>query len=158
MRRRPLVATIAGAGAGIAGCLGDGSDDPEPTIDGENVSVAPGEERTVTVAVEEAGSVLVSALPEAEGVTLPLEEASFSVAPDGRDDSYPPYWHWSPTEEAIEIELPVRVADDAEPGEYRYEISAWSVEVEGGEGVDRIDAEAVREEFTIEVAPEEPAV
>lgn len=155
MRRRPVIATIAGASTGIAGCLGNDSEGPEPTVDGEDVSVAPGEERTVSIEIEHVGSVLVSALPEAEGVSLPLGDASFSTPPADRDDSYPPYWTWSPAEDAIEIELPVRVADDAEPGEYRYEVSAWHAEVEGGDGVDPVEGEAVREEFTIEVVEKE---
>lgn len=154
MRRRPLVAAIAGASTGLAGCLGGGSDDPEPTIDGEDVTVAPGEERTVSIEIEDAGSVVVSALPESEDVSLPLAEASFSTEPSDQDDSYPPYWTWSPVEDRVELELPIRVADDADPGEYGFELSAWFVEVEGGDGVDPIEGEAVREEFTIEVVAE----
>lgn len=154
MRRRPVIATVATA-TGFAGCLGGDFDGTEPTVEGEGVSVAPGEEGTITIGIEHAGSVVVSALPGAEGVSLPLGDVVFSTPPTDRDDSYPPYWTWSPPEDSLELDFPVRAADDADPGEYRLEVSAWGVEVEGGDGVERINSEAVREVFSIEVVEEE---
>ena len=152
-RRYFIAASSVGAVTGVTGCLGNGNSEPDtdapPSIDGEGLELVPGESSVLTVHAENVGSINFTVIPDLDAVEFAFDDASFSERPDGQDDSYPPYWNWSPPASAVDIDVPVRVGDTVTGGEYPYEVAAWHVDVESGEN--RGDADAVTEENVLSI-------
>lgn len=157
MDRRHFISTISvGVVVGTAGCLGSnnpgGETESTPVVEGDDLELLPGENSTVDIKLEGVGSVQFSDIPDPDIVDIDVNEAEFSTSPSGQDDSYPPYWNWSPPDANTEISVPVYVADGAESGEYEYTVSAWNVDVE--EGADRAQEEPELETHVISVIEE----
>ena len=152
-RRHFIAASSVGVVTGVTGCLGNSDSEPDadapPSIDGEGFELVPGEASAVTVHAENVGSIHFTGIPDLDVIDFAFDDASFSERPSGQDDSYPPYWNWSPPTSSVDVDVPVRLGDTVTNGEYPYEVSAWNVDVESGEN--RGDADAVTEEFVITV-------
>lgn len=144
MNRRALLSSVAVASIGVsAGCLGAHARE-SPSIGGGSVYLGPGEETTLSLSAKAVGAVGFDRVPAAETVTFEIDAATLSPSPSDRTDSSPPCWQWTETRSSVDLEVPIRAAEDAESGEYAYAITAWG-------DADRDDAESVTKEHTITV-------
>jgi len=140
MNRRRLVAGLRSVGAvPLAGCAGDG--EWNPTVDGDALTLSPGEEATVTVRATDIGGFAFRPPPEGITIGTAASERSVSPPPDSGEDSAPPRWFWSRRTD-VTVEAPIAVAETAEPGEYQYGVAVFP-----GDDSER----SVREAFEITV-------
>lgn len=146
-RRQFLTASAAGLTIGVAGCLGgDGDGEPgQPRIEGEDVTVHPGEETVIEIEASNVGTILYTRLPEPDGLSLKTSETDLSPPSDGGADSDPPHWNWSPTRSTVTVETPLHAAESVAPGEYRYGMKVWN------QRYYEDDAEVTTEEYLITV-------
>lgn len=129
MRRRRALAALAASSLGAtAGCLdalgavaGAGGD---PAIDGATPTLAPGDERTLVVDASAVDELQFTAhCDRDDAVTLDVGAADLAPGPSYVQQSYPPIWHWDyPVN--VTLELPVRVAPDADAGGCEYGLAA----------------------------------
>lgn len=144
MNRRALLSSAAVASVGVlAGCLGARARE-SPSIGGGTVTLGPGEETALYLSAKTVGAVGFDRVPAAETVAFEIDAATLSPSPSDRTDSSPPRWRWAETRSSVDLEVPIRAAEDAEPGEYAYAVTAWA-------DADRDDAESVTKEHTIAV-------
>jgi len=130
---------------GLAGCSGSscGGGRP-PTIEGEEPTVAPGEETVVTVSATGV-SGLSFGDPYPDDAYLMMEFGNASVSPDtahGSDGS-PPGYGWDGCTD-VEVRVPLTVPADTERGGYYYLVYASAP---GGD-----DPPSSEREFTIRVS------
>ena len=149
-RRRFLQGLVAPLSVGTVGCLGsseesaDCTDEWSPDVTADEPTLAPGDETTVRVEVTNVvGLHFEQVLLHDDAIDVNVMNASVSPAPDRSMDSYPPKWYWSECTN-VDVVVPVRVAEQAEPGEYGYTVRIFQSRDGSGETRDR--------EFTITVA------
>lgn len=165
MNRRRIVATIGIAiTAPLVGCLstaesdtpGDDSEDPEMrsvTITAAEPELAAGERATLTVEATDVVGVQILPEPAPHMISFGLSDAAVSPSPTATYQMNPPAWHWD-TESTVEVELPVAVANDAQPHEYGYAVRGvtnWPSTVELGDEEWTNEWETAEERFTITV-------
>lgn len=133
MNRRKVLQGAGGAGiAAMSGCLGTlnqiTGDGWSPRVEGENPTIAPGEESTLTVEATDIGGFQFI-LPESEGINFKtsLDDTTVSPMPDSGNDSLPPQWFW-PSRTDVTVTTPVVVAEDVIPGEYEYGARVWPID------------------------------
>ncbi|ELZ16224.1 hypothetical protein C478_03407 [Natrinema thermotolerans DSM 11552] len=144
MNRRALLSSAAVTSIGaFAGCLGARAQ-RSPSIGGGTVSLGPGEETTLYLSATTVGAIEFERVPATETVVFEIDAATLSPSPSDRTDSSPPCWRWAETRSNVDLEVPIRAAEDAEPGEYAYAVTAWA-------DADRDDADSVTKEHTIAV-------
>jgi len=140
MDRRRFAAGVFSAGAvALAGCTGDGEWNPE--IDGDAPTLSPGKEAIVTVRATDVGGFAFRSSPDGISIGWTASERSVSPSPDSGADSAPPRWFWSQRTD-VTIEVPIGVAETADPGEYQYGVTVFP---------DEDSERRVRESFAITV-------
>lgn len=98
----------------------------ETTVDGDTVTLAPGERGTLTVSATHVRSMIVDAAPRDERTAwLHFSNVTFSPSPTMIWQGTPPNWRWGGVAEVV-VEIPVSVPAGAAPGTYR-----WPVDVYG---------------------------
>jgi len=112
-----------------------------PIITDSEPKIVPGDEAVLTVEATNVAGVTLS-LPDTDVVTIDANDHDWSPPPDTTLDSYPQIWFWS-SQSTVEGKFPVTATEDADPGEYSYEVTVYAD--------DDSDAESVTEEFTIAV-------
>ena len=118
MNRRRFAAGLLTAGTvPLAGCGSDGEWDP--SIDADAPTLSPGEETTVTVRASDVGGFAFRPPPDGISIGWTASERSVSPPPDSGEDSAPPRWFWSRRTD-VTVEVPIAVAETADPGEYQY--------------------------------------
>lgn len=117
-----LTSALPGDNNSGGGTVTDDSSNSEPTVDGEEPELTPGAETTLTVTANNITDLHFSELPDREVIEFDLDSDHVSPAPEAIDQSYPPHWSWS-SRTSVTVDAPVTVADDAEPGEYPYEVT-----------------------------------
>ena len=140
MNRRQLVAGLLSAGtATVAGCAGD--EEWTPEIDGDSVTLSPGEDATVTVRATDVGGFGFRPPPDGIRIRTAAPELDIAPPPDSGEDSYPPRWFWSSRTD-VTVVVPIAAAETVDPGTYRYGVAV----------VPDADSErAVHEEFDLTV-------
>ena len=146
-RRQFLTTSSAGMTIGLIGCLSEGggeeNDEWSPGIDGTEPEVSPGEEATLTVEAADVAGLNFSEPPDRDTIEFPTTDYDISPSPAHQDDSDPPIWYWE-SRTSIEVNVSIRIADDATPGDYPYS-------VRGLDSDELASAESITEEFTITV-------
>ncbi|OAQ53191.1 hypothetical protein HTG_06865 [Natrinema mahii] len=144
MNRRALLSSVAVASIGVsAGCLGARAQ-RSPSIGGGTVWLGPGDETTLSLSAAAVSAIEFERVPVTETVVFETDAATLSPSPSDRTDSSLPCWHWAETRSNADLEVPIRAAEDAEPGEYADAVTAWA-------NGDRDDTDSVTKEHTIAV-------
>lgn len=139
-------------------CLGGGSpsDDPSdhpgenrercdedggwsPTVEASEITLTPGGNGPERIETQRIAGLRIWR-PDPDHVDMDVGRAELSRDPDWQLDSYPPIWHWSECI-SLDVEIPVKVAENAEPGRYTYGVTVYN----GGR-------ESIRSEFAIRVS------
>ncbi len=130
MRWIPLVAVLLLV---LAGCSTPRAAPTEPVV-APDVTLEPGETKSVTVEARNVTSVRVAT------VTGPVSFDYANVTTDPPNDltlqSYPPIWMWEERRDAVTVTLPVTARANATAGEYEY-----SVDTSGGELGENVTSE-----------------
>lgn len=152
MRRRRVLFGISAVVAGFAGCLVPNI--REMSMEASENSPMPGVEWRVIIEAENISGMHLSSVPRNEGgepgpiefITFGAQSESSGVQvspiPDRETDSSPPYWFWN-SRVSVEAMVPYTVSDDAEPGEYEYEVTVFAD--------DNPDSKSKTEAFTITI-------
>lgn len=154
MNRRQFLAGASTSIPVVAGCLitGTASDEEwegctgewSPRVEADEPTLAPGEETTVRIAVENTTGLSLQIPLHVDHLEMDVAEASVSPPPDRSLDTYPPKWQWSECTN-VDVRVPVRAADDSPPGEYGYTVR-FSQAVQDSDGDSR------EREFTITIS------
>jgi len=127
-RRTFLAAGSANVLFGVSGCIGADDEAWSPDVTGNEPELDPGDETIVQIEASPVSGVQVtpngdtgSGLGDAL-VELDIGNATKSPRPDAQQDSFPPTWLWD-SQTSVEVEVPVQIADNAESGEYPYEVT-----------------------------------
>ena len=123
MERRSFVSGLLTVGNGLsAGCAGRRQ--WNPAIDGNEVTLSPGEQSMITVEATDIGGFAFQPTPEGITIETTLSEIDVAPPPDSGNDSYPPQWFWSSRTD-VTVEAPVAITDSMEPGEYQYGVTVY---------------------------------
>jgi hypothetical protein len=106
----------------MAGCTGRGQ--WNPTIDGNELTLSPGEESLITIQASDIGGFSFQPTPEGISIETTLSEIDVEPRPDSGNDSQPPQWFWSSRTD-VTVEAPIAIADSMEPGEYQYGVTVY---------------------------------
>lgn len=151
MRRRHFLSTT-GLAVGLSGfgrqpvgdsaADGDGDSDWSPRIHGSDLTVAPGDEATLSIEATDVARLAGTNFPDRDVATFDFDYHSVEPLPDDLDYSYPPDWYWQ-GRTAVSVKIPMRVSMTAPAGDYEYGIRAWD-----GPGE---DSTSVTERFQIQI-------
>lgn len=115
-RRGYLVRGTLGlvGGVALAGCQAPGTDGGSdgPTVEGSDVTLAPGETAPVTVTGRNVDR-LSFGVPFLDSERLAVESFDVSPTADATLESYPPTWTWTDPQSSVEATMAVRAADGA---------------------------------------------
>jgi hypothetical protein len=91
MERRSFVSGLLTVGTALsAGCAGLG--EWNPTIDGTELTLSPGEESTLTIQATDIGGFPFQPEPEGATIGTDLSEIDVTPPPDSGNDSDTPQW------------------------------------------------------------------
>lgn len=164
MNRRSVLSTTGiSLSISLAGCLNDvigggnnSSETGDPDVSAADLEVSAGESATLSVEVTETAGVQIVPDSESDAIEFDFAEAILTPDPTFTYSMRPPFWRWE-SRSAVELKLPVAVADDADPHEYRYGVrviaeepgSESADEPEGNETPNVDEMETQTEEFQI---------
>ena len=127
IRRRLLLGTSLALALMLAGCLGfsedgrspaDCSNDWSPSIEANELTLAPGENATAQITATNVSGVRFQF--DSDLVWwMKFNDGSVSPQHDRSTDGYPPGYYWEQCAH-VEIAIPVSIPPDAEPGKYTY--------------------------------------
>lgn len=141
MKRRTTVGLSLGATAALSGCLGRVR---PPAVSGDEPTLSPGAETTLSVEARSARGLRFTELPSEDRVVVDLNDAELSPETAGGADTYPPVWYWRFARWRVTVIVPVRVPAESPTGEYRYAV--------GVTATDDIRSDEITAEFSIRVA------
>ena len=126
--------TSRGTGLGTNGCTGEW----RPTVDAEELTLAPGAETTLHIEVADVQGLQLrlpihtddDPLEFPEGVSTP------SPSPDRQTDVSPPKWYWTDCTD-VAIDVPVEVDQGAQPTKIDYTVHLVQSLDETGESMDK---------------------
>lgn len=162
-RRTVLTTTGIALSMSLVGCLDDAIGDENnssgtgsPDVSASDLEVSAGESATLTVEATEIAGVHIIPDSESDAVEFDFAEATLTPDPAFTYTMRPPIWRWE-SRSAVELELPVAVADDADPHEYWYGVhviadepgNESADEPEGNETPNVDEMETQTEEFQI---------
>lgn len=146
-RRRYLAGCLLPLATGLTGCQAitgseaNCTDDWTPGIDGDEPTIAPGDETTVSIDVSNTTGLYLGR-PSSDTLEFDIAEASVVPSPDQAADSSPPKWYWDSCT-GVSVTVPIQASDDAEPGEFYYSVSAIQSRSD--------DAETEQQQFAIRI-------
>ncbi|GAB3706555.1 hypothetical protein [Halorubrum pallidum] len=121
-RRKFVSGPLVGGAIISAGCTG--LLPWNPTIDGEELTLSPGEKSMITIEVTDIGGFSFQPAPEGITIVTTRSEIDVTPPPDSGGDSDPPQWFWSSRTD-VTVEAPIAISDSVEPGEYQYGVTVW---------------------------------
>lgn len=123
-RRGFVLSTLPVGTVALAGCSSSQEEEWSPTIEGNILTLSPGEESTIIVEASDVGGF--SFQPPPEGITIGTSrsERDVSPSPDSGGDSDPPQWFWS-SRTTVTVEVPVTISEAVEPSEYQYGVRVY---------------------------------
>ncbi|SDR35856.1 COG1361 family protein [Natronobacterium texcoconense] len=138
MKRRPLLGLAIGTTASLSGCLGRIR---PPEVIGDEPTLSPGEEATLSIEARSARGLRFEELPDETHAVLEIGDAEIEPSPSRIAESYPPDWYWRFARWSVEVRVPIRIPPDSPPGEYQYAVTVTAT--------DDIRSDATTEEFSI---------
>lgn len=127
-RRQILQGSILPLTIPMVGCLTSGDNEADctdpwtPSVEADEPTLSPGDETTIQIEAKNvSGFYLTEVPPDEADLEIDVARASVSPTPDQTADSYPPQWYWSECTN-VEVVIPVRVAEEAEPREHVYTV------------------------------------
>jgi hypothetical protein len=95
--------------------------DWEPTVDADEPTLSPGEDTTIYVETRHIHGLQLLLPIHTENNDLEFGDMSPSPPPDRQADVSPPEWYWTDCTD-VEVEVPVRVHQDASPATIDYTV------------------------------------
>lgn len=134
MNCRRFLATVAAVTPiGIAGCS-YGAQDPPFSVSAP--TVRQGESGTIAITAPNVASMHFDEQPGGsppkvnfESIDIEYISVQFTPSPDAVWQGDPPSWNWNPAQ-SVMGDVPVRVNDDAPPGDYQFAVSIMSGDTE----------------------------
>ena len=141
MNRRIFLGAAGGVTASLSGCLGSVR---PPDVGGDEPTLSPGEEATLSIAARSVRGLRFEAMPDEAHVIFDLDDVEISPRPSTVAESYPPIWYWRVPRWTVEVHVPIRIPPDSPPGEYHYAVTVSAT--------DEITSNATTEAFSVLVA------
>ena len=121
-----------GSSGGDDGCTGDWN----PTVDADEPRLSPGEDATLRVAVTNIMGLALLIPIHDDDDGLEFGDETIVPPPDRHADSSPPQWFWEECTD-VEVEVPIRVQQDAHQARIQYTAHIVQSLDGSGESTDR---------------------
>ena len=141
MNRRSLLGAAIATTVSLSGCLVSAR---RPTVSGDEPTLSPGEEATLSVEARSVRGLRFEDLPDEAHAIFDLDAVDISPRPSSVAESYPPIWYWRVPRSSVEVHVPIWIPPDSPPGEYRYAVTVTAS--------DEITSGPTTEAFSILVA------